>query len=281
MNSKIKSTNIHLNAVCNYRCGFCFAKHLDDILMTPDQWKSIFNDLKKMGITKINFAGGEPTLYPYFIELCKLAKNMGFTVSVVTNGSKIDFQLIQKMKGIVDWIGLSIDSPDNEVEKAVGRQCAHINHIENVIKVADLAHENGIKVKLNITVLHQSWDHDFSALIRRVNPERVKAFKVLKLEGENEDKYGEYSITNEEWNHFVKTHKEFLLSNRKQIIFEGEDDMVDSYFMLDPRGMIMRNSGNKVFYQPFSIILSNGIETVVDSKKYHGRGAEYDWGCSQ
>lgn len=277
----IPSVNLHINAVCNYHCRFCFAKCLEHILMTPDQWKPIFNDLKKMGITKINFAGGEPTMYPYFIEICELAKNTGFTVSVVTNGSKIDCHLIKKMKGLVDWIGLSVDSPDNEVERTVGRQCAGINHIENVIKVADLAHENGIRVKLNITVLRQSWHHDFSGLIHRVKPERVKAFKVLKIEGENEDHYDDYSITDEEWNLFVRKHKEILLSNGKQIVFESDDDMIDSYFMLDPRGMIMRNSGNKVFYQPFSIIQSDGIETVVNSEKYHGRGAEYDWGCSQ
>jgi len=277
----VKSANIHIIAVCNYRCGFCFAKNLEHIVMTLDQWEPIFTCLKERGITKINFAGGEPIIYPHFIELCKLAKNLGFIVSVVTNGSKINHQMIQKMKGIVDWIGLSVDSPDNEVEKAVGRQCADVNHIENIIKVANLAHENGIKVKLNITVIKQSWNQNFSDLIHRVNPERVKAFKVHKIEGENEDSYYEYSITNKKWNHFVIAHENVILNNGEKIVFEGDNAMIDSYLMLDPRGMIMRNSGNRSSYQSFSVIQSEGIEAVVDSEKYHNRGAEYEWSESQ
>jgi len=277
----VKSANIHIIAACNYRCGFCFTKNLEHVVMTLDQWEPIFTCLKKLGISKINFAGGEPTMYPHFIEICELTKSMGFTVSIVSNGSKINSQLIQKMKESVGWVGLSVDSPDNEVEKAVGRQCADVNHIENIIKAADLAHENGIKVKLNITVIKQSWNQDFSNLIRRINPDRVKAFKVHKIEGENEDSYDEYSITNEKWNHFVITHENIILNNGEKIVFEGDNDMIDSYLMLDPRGMIMRDSGNKVSYQPFSVIQSEGIEAVVNPKKYHDRGAEYDWGDSQ
>jgi len=281
MLSVIKSMNIHINGFCNYRCGFCFAGNLVHNTMTPSQWKPIFHDLKKWGINKINFAGGEPTMHPQFIELCGLAKSMNFTVSVVTNSSKIDHELIQKMKGVVDWIGLSVDSPDNEVEKAVGRQCAGINHIENVIKVADLAHETGIKVKLNITVICQSWKQNFSDLIRRVDPERVKAFQVLRIEGTNEDKYDEYSITEEEWKHFTNNHEDIILQNGEKIVFEGCDDMIDSYFMLDPMGRIMRNSGNTFSDQPYSDLISGGIESIVSPKKYHERGAVYEWGVQQ
>ena len=275
---KIESANLHINGICNYSCGFCFSKNLGNEIMTPLQWEPILRDLWKRGVTKINFAGGEPTLHPQIIELCELAKSIGFTVSIVTNGSKIDNELMKKMKGFVDWIGLSIDSTDNEVEKAVGRQCKGMSHIDNVIEVADMAHDHGIRVKLNITVIHQSHKQNFSGLIRRINPERVKAFQVTKVEGENEDKYDEYSLTKEEWNYFKRNHENILLSNEEKIVFESADDMIDSYLMLNPMGMIMKNTNHKQSFVPYDIIKIDGFTSVVDATKYHRRGAVFKWG---
>jgi len=278
MNNEIKSANIHINRICNYNCGFCFARNLDRSILTPEQWRSRLSYLKKEGVTKLNLAGGEPTLYPHFIELCHLAKEMGFIVSIVTNGSMINGEKIEKMMGKVDWIGLSIDSPDNNVEKSVGRQCSSLNHITNVIEVARLAHEKNIKVKLNITVIRQSWKQDFSELINMINPERVKAFQVLRVEGENEDLFDEYSITKDEWEHFKNNHNKIVLRNGEMLVFEGDDDMIDSYLMLDPSGNIMKNTGNRQSIVPFSVIAADGLAAAVDAKKYHDRGAVYRWG---
>ena len=278
--TNIGSANLHITGRCNYHCGFCFDKNLKRSTMTPEEWEPILRKLKEEGVTKVNFAGGEPTMHPQFIELCRLTKSMGFTVSVISNGSRIDYKLIKEMKGAVDWIGLSVDSPLNEVEKVVGRCCKGINHIDNIIKVADTAHENGIKVKLNITVIRQSWKQDFSALIRRVNPERAKAFRVLRIEGENGDRFHEYSLTEEEWGYFANNHRDILLRNGEKVKLEDEDDMIDSYSMLDPRGRIMLNSENRLSFIPFDVIALKGLTAVVNAEKYHKRGAVYDWGSS-
>jgi len=279
--NSIESANLHINGACNYDCIFCFARNLVQETTTPDEWEPILRSLKTNGITKVNFAGGEPTLHPQFIQLCELSKKIGFTVSVVTNGSKIDERLMRRMRGCVDWIGLSVDSPENEVEKQLGRQCKGVDHIQNVISVAKMAKENGIKVKLNITVVRQSWNQDFSDLIQKVSPARVKGFQVLRIEGENDDRDDECSITEEEWTHFVRNHEDIVLSNGERIVFEGGCDMIDSYLMLDPKGQIIKNTGNKQSFVPHSVITAGGFSAAVDVEKYHRRGAVYDWGASQ
>ena len=273
--NEIRSVNIHINGACNYRCKFCFARNLVREIKTPEQWEPILRELGSMGIEKVNLAGGEPTMYPWFPEICKLIKELGFTLSVVTNGSRIDSAMIEKMKGTVDWIGLSIDSPCNEVEKKIGRQCKGIDHIANVIKVADMARAASIKVKLNITVVRQSWNSDFTGIIKRTAPERVKAFQVLKVEGENENTFDECSVTHEQWLSFTSRHENIVLENGEKMVFEGGDAMIDSYLMLDPIGRIMRNSGNKQSFIPFEGLES--LDDVVDSEKYVGRGGRYDW----
>ncbi|MCL2712550.1 MAG: viperin family antiviral radical SAM protein [Methanomassiliicoccaceae archaeon] len=278
----IKSANIHVTGICNYRCKFCFAKSFSRKIMTPEQWRPYLTLLKEKKITKINVVGGEPFLYPHLMELCKLIKSMGFVVSVVTNGSRIDRELVKRMVGIVDWIGLSVDSPDEGVEKVVGRHASDVNHIENVIKVANLIHKHGIKVKLNITVIRQSCEQDFSDLIRMVNPERVKVLQVLKIEGENEDYYKDYSISKRQWKRFVRMHENIVLKSGGDIVFEGGKDMIDSYLIVDPLGRIVRDTGNKRSLNEFSIISMGGLEAVVNVNKYAKRRGLYNWGlCNE
>ena len=271
----IRSANLHINGACNYRCKFCFARNLIRETKSPEQWRPILEKLKFMGIDKINLAGGEPTMYPKFLEMCSLIKGLGFTVSVVTNGSLIDRQMIESMKGIVDWVGLSIDSPFNHVEKELGRQCEGVNHIANIINVADMAHDAGMNIKLNITVVRQSWNSDFTEIIKRTKPNRVKVFQVLKVEGENESTFDECSVTAEQWSSFVSRHENIVLENGEKIVFEGGNDMIDSYLMLDPVGRIMRNTGNKQSFSSFDELES--FDNVVDRKKYHDRGALHRW----
>ena len=86
----IKSANIHLIGQCNMHCAFCFDRCLPKAFMEPREWVPVLDHLKRLGIEKINLAGGEPTLYPYLDEMVDIIKSYGFTVSIVSNGSQID-----------------------------------------------------------------------------------------------------------------------------------------------------------------------------------------------
>ena len=249
-------------------------------VMGFEDWKPIFEDLRNnQGIDKINFVGGEPLLYNDLIRCCQFCKSLGFTVSIVSNGSLINREFLEKASGIVDWIGLSLDSADENIEKEVGR-CNHsctTNHIRNVIKVSRMAHEFGIKIKLNITVLKQSYQQDFSEIIRIANPERVKVFQVMRLEGHNDDQFDYYAVTREQFDQFVRRHKDIELSNGLHPVFESSDDMVDSYLMLDPLGRVMRNTGNVNWTEPYEEFMAKGADNALDLKKYIDRGGIYEW----
>lgn len=151
-NTVIRSANIHVFGPCNYSCEHCFDRCLRRTrCMRPEGWLPVLDHLKGEGVTKINFAGGEPTMYPWLEELARIAKGMGFTISIVSNGSLIDGDWIRRFSGLIDWVGLSVDSPDEADEVAIGRHVRGVNHVENVKRVARLAHAAGMRVKLNIT----------------------------------------------------------------------------------------------------------------------------------
>ncbi len=268
---KVKSANIHVTGVCNYHCKHCFDRCLTHEFMTPEEWKPILNYLQNEGVEKINIAGGEPFLYSHLNEMCILLKSMGFKVSIVSNGSLITEQILMELKPSLDWLGLSIDSPDEEDELLIGRG-SHGNHISNIKKVAEVAHRLGIKVKLNITVVKRSVNKDFRDLIESIAPERVKVFRALTLKGANDDIPDTWSITDEEFESFKERH-----IGIPNLVFEDNSDMVAAYLMFDPKGKWMVDKGGEKRFLPFEQLVREGMESQIEINRYYGRNAVYDW----
>jgi len=76
---------------CNFRCPYCFCRNKWDIF--PDELKdidTIVEGFDRLGRTcQVFFSGGEPFLFPNFIELCKRLTQRHF-ISINTNISHKD-----------------------------------------------------------------------------------------------------------------------------------------------------------------------------------------------
>ena len=112
------SINLDLTTACNYKCDHCIDW---DILNSPQKFDDtdLRDSLSRMaaGALKsvILIGGGEPTLYPKFVEFVRFLKELGLKVAVVTNGSRGDKILeIAPFLSAGDWVRLSLDSGSNE-----------------------------------------------------------------------------------------------------------------------------------------------------------------------
>ena len=250
----VTSANLHIIGLCNYRCEHCFDRCLVKEWMEPREWIPRLNYLYSIGIRKVNIAGGEPMLYPHLNEMCQLIKSMGFVTSIVSNGSLMTDEWVSHMAGIIDWIGLSIDSPSEKDEVEIGRHMQGISHIENIKKLAKSIRANGIGFKLNITVVRKSWHHDFNPLIDELRPDRIKVFRALSLANANDDREDSWSISDRQFSDFISRHE-----HQKNIIFEDNDLMAASYLMFDPIGRWTTNDGYVKQFHPFEQLVSEGI----------------------
>ena len=151
--------------------------------------------LAEKGLKKLNFAGGEPFLYPKFVgELAKFCKEeLGLdSVSVVTNGSKLREKWFQKYGSYVDILAVSCDSTDSKTNKKIGRSENNdrVSQLDYVRNAAHFCRNHGIQFKLNTVVNSFNWEEDMNDLVAELEPSRWKVFQVLKLDGEN---FGENS----------------------------------------------------------------------------------------
>lgn len=271
-NADVKSVNWHLTERCNYKCKFCFSQKLDEELTRLEEVTEILQHLRKLGMEKINFVGGEPLLHPLIFKLVKLAKEMGFTVSIVSNGSCLNRDTIKKLKPFVSWIGLSIDSADESVEAALGR--GNGDHVKHVLELAEIIHEEDLKLKINTTVTSLNWAEDMRPLIRKLKPQRWKVFQVLHIGGQNDQYFEELSTTDEQFDYFKTLNHEPFKGFSP--VFEGNREMIASYFMLSPSGKAMSNmDGTNRAFLPLRRI--SDISQVTNVGQYLGRGALYPW----
>ena len=232
MNKKFLTLNWHFINKCNMQCKFCFAcKETQSISYNHDTFlekcSTVFN--------RINFVGGEPTLFKDLPYLVEKAHALGMETSIVTNGfqaikGKISKKLLQtfsKMK----TIGLSVDSLNHTTNTQIGR---HVNGKtlteSEILDFCEKIKKLGIELKINTVVNKFNKNEDFNSFITKAKPDRWKIFQVMPIN--NQYINNNFDISDEEYKNFLLQHSSF----QKNIFPENNDLIKDSYIMINKDG---------------------------------------------
>lgn len=285
--SPVRSVNYFISRKCNYSCKFCFHTQKNNHHLPLGQAVRGLELLRQAGTEKINFAGGEPFLNPFVLgELCKKSCELGMAVSIISNGSVITKQWMEKYGDFVDVLGVSIDSFCPATNAAIGRGEGDENknqHVSRMLSVRDLCARHDIKFKLNTVVCNFNWCEDMNEQIRQLDPMRWKVFQVLVLKDENAGGPGELRdarplvVSDEHFWSFVDRHQKQL---GDILIPEPNNVMQNSYLLLDEELRFLDCSkGGKV---PSESILQVGVEQALqqsgfDLSMFQERGGIYDW----
>ncbi|MCU0850649.1 MAG: radical SAM protein [Candidatus Thermoplasmatota archaeon] len=123
---------------CNSKCQFCNFWRNQKLLNKPDvklsDVKKNLDDLSMMGVTVVDFVGGEPLLHKDLPEMLSYAKNLGFFVKLSTNGLLYESRA-HELKGNVTRIYASLDTT-NADEYSVIRGTDAYDQLVSSIKCA-------------------------------------------------------------------------------------------------------------------------------------------------
>lgn len=95
------TTNFELTPTCTLNCDMCFIRTERSVVerhggLSPlQQWLDWAEQLQDMGTLFILLTGGEPMLYPHFKELYTRLREMGFILTLNTNGTLIDNEMVR------------------------------------------------------------------------------------------------------------------------------------------------------------------------------------------
>lgn len=243
--------------------------------------------LKEAGMRKINFAGGEPFLYPKYLAsmlaYCKEELKLE-SVTIITNGSLVTEKFLRGYGKYIDVLGVSCDSFNEETNIRIGRGKG--GHVEKFRNIARLCKEYGIKFKLNTVVNRFNFQEDMNEDVKSIDPFRWKVFQVLVVKGENNSDSTlrdatRFCITNEEFRQFCDRHAEI-----KSLIPESNDVMKSSYLLIDEYMRFLDKDAELTSESILDVGVGAALAKIRwDQDTFNERGGLYDWskqpqGCS-
>jgi len=267
------SVNWHLSPRCNYHCKYCFGhfRGIDTYLDINDS-KALIEQLANVGTKKITFSGGEPFLNPHLGKIITYAKKLDLTTMIVSNGSLTTKKWLDEHEHSLDWLGLSVDSASELVQKQLGRGTG--SHVALTKNLVEMIEKYEIRLKINTVITSYNWKEDLHSLILGLQPERWKVFQFLPILGENNLFINQLRISDIKFESFTKKHEDLLP------ITEKNSDMYGSYIMIDPIGRLFQNTFGTLRYS--DPILKIGILRTLqnlgwDKKTFISRNGLYNW----
>lgn len=139
------SVNLDLTTACNYRCDHCVDLEIlnTGVSYRHQQLRDSLATLAERGLRSvIVIGGGEPTLYPGFVDLVGFMKDLRLQVGIVTNGSRLE--PVAEVAGRLDardWVRLSLDAGSDATFQAMHRPrhaitldeiCAHVPRLKEL-----------------------------------------------------------------------------------------------------------------------------------------------------
>ena len=145
-----------LSPLCNMDCKMCYIKMSKEKqesiarLRTKEEWIELAQKAKEKGMLFLLLTGGEPFLVKDFKELYIELHKMGFCISINSNGTMIDEDVIEWLKHYPPMrINMTLYGASDET---YGRLCNNPKGFTQVTKAISLLKENNIQVKLNCSV---------------------------------------------------------------------------------------------------------------------------------
>ncbi|MDU6472992.1 radical SAM protein [Intestinibacter bartlettii] len=157
------SGTFELSPLCNMDCKMCYIKMSKEKqesiarLRTKEEWIELAQKAKEKGMLFLLLTGGEPFLVKDFKELYIELHKMGFCISINSNGTMIDEDVIEWLKHYPPMrINMTLYGASNET---YGRLCNNPKGFTQVTKAISLLKENNIQVKLNCSVTPYNKDN--------------------------------------------------------------------------------------------------------------------------
>ena len=175
-------------AGCNLNCNYCDTNdsksEKSGKLMTPEEVSEEINEILTPDCKAISFTGGEPSLYPDFIN--EVSKNFNLNIMLETNGTLPDnIDLLNKL----DIVSLDIKLPehfDGDFDEEI---------FLNEIKSLNLLIKKSINVYCKVVILPSTKIKSFKGVVEKLS-QNISSKSNLKIIIQPSSPLGEWKDIN-------------------------------------------------------------------------------------
>lgn len=111
---------------CPFRCPWCYnprmvlPERIQDQPGMPLKDFFIFLKKRKGALDGVVLGGGEPTINPELIDLCRAIKKMGYDIKLDTNGSNPSMLKNLVKSNLLNYVAMDIKAPKEKYLMAIG-----------------------------------------------------------------------------------------------------------------------------------------------------------------
>jgi len=164
-------SNVDLTNRCNLTCPVCFANaNAAGYLYEPslEQVRRMLQALRDeapVANRVVQFSGGEPTIYPHFLEVLRMAKEMGFShLQAATNGimfTDLEFAMKAKEAGL-HTLYLQFDGVCEDIYQRTRGEAL----LEKKMQCIENVRKAGMKICFVPTIVKGVNDHQIGDIVR-------------------------------------------------------------------------------------------------------------------
>lgn len=194
---------ISLTEKCNLRCVYCMPEEGVDLspeneLLSLDERKRAIQIFSRLGVNKLRFTGGEPTISMQLNELVHFSKfqipNPISNIGITSNGLVLKKKLPDLVSSGLTSVNISLDTLSDEKYGSITRRDP--KSLYRVMSSIYSAVNAGLNVKINCVLMRGLNDdeiHQFIQLTKDVNLD-CRFIELMPFDGNqwSDDKYISY-----------------------------------------------------------------------------------------
>lgn len=149
---------LELTDKCNLACVHCYADSSPFLPlfegMQLGDWKRVLHESYDAGCRKVQFIGGEPTVYPHLIELIRCSRDLGYElVEVFTNGTVFTERIREAFRQFRVHLAFSVYADNAPIHDSITLSAGSFS---KTVKSIRWALANGIEVRAAIVEMSQN-----------------------------------------------------------------------------------------------------------------------------